>query len=195
MLLPWRVNGTLDEAEAALFDAHLAECAECRADLAAEGALRAEFAGMPLGLELRQPPQVAGTAMRTRLRAPVRRRFIARRIPLGWALAGQAAAAAAVALFFMLPQAHHESSPTYRLLGADQTRATGNVIVLFAPDATERELRAALGQAGGRLVDGPTASGAYIVQVAPGKRPVALQQLRAMSQVALAEPIDAGAGP
>ena len=150
---------------------------------------------MPLGLELRQPPQVAGTAAPTRLRAPARRRFIARRIPLGWALAGQAAAAAAVALFFMWPQANRETASTYRLLGAEEARPTGNVIVLFAPDATERELRAALEQAGGRLVDGPTASGAYIVQVAPEKRPAALARLRATSQVVLAEPVDAGAAP
>jgi hypothetical protein len=195
ILLPWRVNGTLEEAEAALVDAHLAECAECRADLAAEGALRAELAALPLGLELRQPPHVTGTAVPPRPRAPARRRFLARRIPLGWALAGQAAAAAAVALFLMVPQADRQAAPTYRLLGTEKPRATGNVIVLFAPDATERELRTALEDAGGRLVDGPTASGAYIVQVAPEKRPEALQRLRATSHVMLAEPVDAGAAP
>jgi anti-sigma factor RsiW len=37
-LLPWYVNGTLEADEAALVEAHLAECAECRADLAAEQA-------------------------------------------------------------------------------------------------------------------------------------------------------------
>jgi anti-sigma factor RsiW len=33
MLLPWHVNGSLEPGEAALVEAHLAECAECRATL------------------------------------------------------------------------------------------------------------------------------------------------------------------
>lgn len=40
-LLPWYWTGRLDEAERALVDAHLGECAECRAELEAEPALRA----------------------------------------------------------------------------------------------------------------------------------------------------------
>jgi hypothetical protein len=195
MLLPWRVNGTLDEAEATLFDAHLAECAECRADLAAEQGLRAGLADMPLGLGLREPPRVTGVAAPGRLRAPVRRRYLARRIPLGWALLGQAAAAAAIALFFVLPQADRETAPGYRLLGAEEVRPAGNVIVLFAPDATARDLRTALEQVEARLVDGPTASGAFVVRVAPGSRPAALERLRGMNGVILAEPVDAGGAP
>jgi hypothetical protein len=190
MLLPWRVNGTLDDAEAALLDAHLAECAECRADLAAETALRDAVAGMPV-------PELARPALQpsqAKLRPAARRRFLARPVPLGWALAGSAAAAAAVALFLALPPAERGADDSYQLLGSGDA-ASGNVIVMFVPDATERDMRAALEQAGGRIVDGPTPSGAYIVRVGPAERPAALERLRRASPVVLAEPVDPAGVP
>jgi hypothetical protein len=118
---------------------------------------------------------------------------VARRIPLGWALAGQAAAAAAVALFFMLPQARSERDEAYRLLAAEETRAAGNIIVMFAPDATERELRAALEQAGVRLADGPTANGAFLVR-SPPRAPGGLQRLRGTEPGRARRTVDADAG-
>ncbi|MBO0749896.1 MAG: zf-HC2 domain-containing protein, partial [Porphyrobacter sp.] len=47
-LLPWHVNGTLSADETARVDAHIAECAECRDDLAAERELAREIALLPL---------------------------------------------------------------------------------------------------------------------------------------------------
>ena len=192
LLLPWHVNGTLEEAETALLEAHLAECAECRADLAAERSLRSEIASLPMP-ELARPPGAIRAPAGAKLRPPMRRHFLARRISLGWAIAGQAAVAAAVALFLLFTPAGPGPDASYRLLGSDANEATGNVIVMFAPDATERQLRAALEQAGGRMVDGPTASGAYLVRVTPSGRPAALERLRGMEQVVLAEPVDGGA--
>src|SRR3954463_2666539 len=50
-LLPWYVNGTLEADEAAEVETHLAECAECRADLAAEQVLSRNVAALPLDVE------------------------------------------------------------------------------------------------------------------------------------------------
>ena len=193
LLMPWRINGTLDPTEAALFDAHLDECAECQADLAAETALCAGLAGMPmpeLADRSRSGPQPLGT----KRRPAGRRRFLSRRVPLGWALAAPAAAAAA-ALFLAVQVPVRDTGADYRLLGSGETGVPGNVIVMFAPDATERELRATLEQVGGRIVDGPSASGAYMIRVAPAERPAALERLRAASPVVLAEPVDAAGTP
>ena len=198
MLIPWRVNGTLEEAEAALLEAHLAECAECRADLGAETALQAAIASMPLSGEPVEPARVSGLAhLRSRRGASqtAPRRFLGRRVPLAWALAGPAAAAAALAIFLTAPRSPPPAEPAYGLLGADEQGVAGNVIVLFGSETTEREMRAALDQVGGRLVDGPTASGAYVVRVTAADRPAALERLRSMAQVVLAEPIDAAGGP
>jgi anti-sigma factor RsiW len=40
-LLPWYVNGTLDETELALVTAHVAQCARCQADVVWQERLRA----------------------------------------------------------------------------------------------------------------------------------------------------------
>ncbi len=83
----------------------------------------------------------------------------------------------------------------YRLLGSNSGERSGNAIVLFSPDAAERDLRAALERADAKVVDGPTASGAYIVRVPAETRADALEQLRGLPQVVLAEPVDAADGP
>jgi len=46
-LLAWYVSGELDAADFALVDGHLAECAECRADLQFEATLMAEVEALP----------------------------------------------------------------------------------------------------------------------------------------------------
>jgi hypothetical protein len=194
LLLPWYVNRTLEGPETALLEAHLAECAECRADLAAERLLSAELATMP-------EPEPAGLARRSsrtpKLRQPSRGRFLARRVPVGWVAGAAAAAAAVMAALLLMPPAAPEPAAdgAYRLLGSEAGSAAGNAIVMFAPTATEPQLRAALEAAGARLVDGPTASGAYIVHLAPAERPAALERLRSADEVVLAEPIDGGAAP
>jgi hypothetical protein len=187
MLLPWHVNGTLEPGEAALVEAHLGECADCRADLAANLTLREQLAAMPVELEPLRPQLFDRLEAERHGALP----FLRRRIPLGWALAGQGAlAAAAVALFVVI--APSRPADEYELLASAPAAAPrGNVIVLFAPDTTEREVRAALAAADGRVVDGPTASGAWTVHVEGSARAAALGRLRQLPQVVLAEPIDA----
>jgi hypothetical protein len=193
-LLPWYVNGTLEADEAALVEAHLAECAECRADLAAEQALSREVAALPLDVEhawsaLSDRIDAAGPPRR--LAEPVP--FLRRKVAIGWALGGPLAAAAAVAFAVaIVPGAPSPVGETYRALGSAPTAAPGNALVMFRPDARDSDLRAALTKAGARIVDGPTASGAYVVRIAPAIRAQALGGLRATPQIVLAEPIDPG---
>jgi hypothetical protein len=196
-LLPWHLNGTLTPPERALVDAHLAECGECRADLEAEAVLQGQFANLQVGTDV--DPDRGWAVLRTRVAAGAgeakveRLPLLRRRVALGWMLAGQAAVAACAAIAFMaVPRA--EPEPGYRLLGSPAQPAGGNAIVLFTPDATEHDLRAALQQAGGRIVDGPTASGAYVIRVPEAELGRALDHLRAAPAVTLAEPISSGDG-
>jgi superfamily II RNA helicase len=62
---------------------------------------------------------------------------------------------------------------------------------MFRPDTTERDLRAALVADQARLVDGPTAAGAYVLSVPGARRAAILTALRRRSGVVMAEPIDA----
>jgi len=196
-LLPWYVTGTLEADETAMVEAHLAECAECRADLVAERVLAREVAALPLDVEhawstLSDRIDAAGPPRR--LAEPVP--FLRRKVAMGWALGGLLAAAAAVAFaVVVVPGAPSPAGETYRVLGSAPTAAPGNALVMFKPDARDGDLRAALTKAGARIVDGPTASGAYVVRIAPGSRALALDGLRATPQIVLAEPIDPGLRP
>jgi hypothetical protein len=196
-LLPWYVNGTLEADEAAMVEAHLAECAECRADLAAEQVLAREVAALPLDVEhawsmLSERIDAAGPPRR--LAEPVP--FLRRKVAIGWALGGPLAAAAAVAFAVaVVPGVPSPAGQTYRALGSAPTAAPGNALVMFKPDARDSDLRGALTKAGARIVDGPTASGAYVVRIAPAGRAQALDGLRAVPQIVLAEPIDPGSQP
>lgn len=186
-LLPWRANGTLAPEEAARVDAHLELCEVCRADLAANLALRDLYVAAPLGL----PDRPANLPARM----PPRWRFLRRRVSLAWALAGQAAIAAAAALVLLVRPGADEPAEEYRLLGADTAEPRGNAIVLFAPDLPQRDLLSILEDAGAQLAGGPTASGALLVRVDPARRAEALGSLRESGQVLLAEPLDPAGEP
>jgi len=88
-----------------------------------------------------------------------------------------------------LPQAEPEA---YHALGAAPASAAGNLVVVFLPETTERQMREALKASEARLVDGPTAANGYVLRVAPARRTAALATLRADKAVVVAEPLDAG---
>ena len=192
-LLPWHVNGTLAPPEEALVSAHLAECAECRAELQAETALRDQVASLEVSVE------DGWAVLRERIEAGSRRprverlSVLRRPVAFGWMLAGQAAVAAcAVVAFMAVPRPAPEPDAAYHLLGSPSEAERGNAILLFGPGATESQLRATLEQAGARIVDGPTASGAYVIRLPQAGLTRALERLRTMPHVALAEPIAGG---
>lgn len=193
-LLPWYVNGTLDPAETALVEEHLAACADCRADLEADRALGRQVADLSMDVEH------GWAAMRTRmeatpqLRSASPMRFLRRPVAIGWAVAGQLAAAALI-VAIALPARHAQTDADYHVLGSATVAVPGNLIIQFKPDVTAGAMRAAFMRAGSRVVDGPTASGAYVLRVDGNRRDAALNQLRATPGIALAEPIDRGDQP
>ena len=196
-LLPWLINGTLAAEEAAAVDSHLAECAQCRADLLSEQALAGAVARLPADVE------ASWAAMDRRLeqitdRGPYRAstRWFRRRVPMGWVAAAPLAAAAAIALVFLNIAPPPEPAGEYRALGATTAGArTGNLVVLFSDGTSERQMRETLVAAEARLIDGPTVTGAYVLNVDEAKRDQALKQLRDSASIALAEPIDGKATP
>ena len=122
--------------------------------------------------------------------------ILRRRISLGWAVAAQAAVAAAATVAIVASWPASKPTEDYRLLASASAQpAKGNAIVLFAPEMTARDLRGALDAAGARIVGGPTASGAFVLQVDQATRTEVLGKLRGSKQVVLAEPIDPASGP
>jgi anti-sigma factor RsiW len=193
LLLPWYANGRLDAPDQARVEAHLKGCARCRAELEEELRLKSDVADLPLDVEydraamlerLNEPPPRHG-GLSTR---PGRRVGAAW---LGWGVA--AGLGVVLALGFHAPR---PAPPTvYHALSAPAGSRPGDLVVLFRPDTTESQIRAALRASGARLVDGPTAADAYVLSVPLPERDRALAELRACRGVIDAEPIDQATAP
>jgi len=191
-LLPWYVTGTLVPEEAAMVEAHLATCEACRAELETDRALGAMAASASLDVER------GWAALKTRVegdalshRRPNSAKPPARRSG-GWAVAANAASLMLIAGFAWIWA--HPQHAQYHVLSAPQVASPGNVVVIFKPTTSEQDMREMLRGAKARLVDGPTASDAYVLHVADVERAASLTKLRANGRVILAEPIDGDRG-
>lgn len=105
-----------------------------------------------------------------------------------WALAAQFAVIACLGVLLARPAADNGA---YRVLGA--SAGGGNLVVVFKPETSERELRRILQANHARMVDGPTVTDAYLLSVPDPQR--ARARLRAEPAVALAEALDGGGAP
>jgi len=183
-LLPWYAAQRIDPEDAAQVEAHLAGCASCRAELELDRRL---LAAQPLST-------IAGDVerglqhMRKLIRSEAKPAQRAPALWLRWLVGAQFAAIAVLVAMFALPRAGTE---VYHTLGAPSVSAPANAVVMFKPDATEQDIRSALRTAGARLVDGPTASNAYLLIVHSEDPAAAIARLRAQPAVLLAESLDA----
>jgi anti-sigma factor RsiW len=202
VLLPWYVNGTLDVAERAFVESHIAQCERCRSDLArlrtiaedvreldidpdrdlALGRLSARLdAGDPGALPDDDPVPV-----------PVRRRGLSAlwgdaRV-LRVLVVVQVGALAALGAIGLRTVPEVE----YRTLAAPAASTDrGRLIVAFDSAQPEVVIRRVLVAADARVVDGPTGDGLYVVEVAAARAPAVAEQLRqsgAVVRVDLATP-------
>jgi hypothetical protein len=112
---------------------------------------------------------------------------------LRWAVAAQWVLIVGLVALLARPD---EPPAAYRVLGNSAGAApVGNLVVMFQPTTTERELRRILQAQGARMVDGPTVTDAYLISVPEDNRDRALQALRADPAVKFAEALDDGGTP
>jgi len=208
-LLPWLVNGTLDDQERTQVEQHLQGCPACRAELDSMQALQSAYADS----ELVPEADAALARLRPQLQpvGPARRRSAdrARLAPFGAASgwmklapfgAGPTWIKVALAVQFCLIFAlgwqvlrPDQAGLEYHALAAagGPARAAGNVVVVFDPTAPQRDVAQILRRSDARIVDGPTAANGFVLAVAAGDLRAALERLRAEPQVVLAEPLEA----
>lgn len=184
-LLPWLVTGRLGAEEAQIAEAHLAGCAQCRDDLAWQRKLQSV-----------QPAAAAAPDMEAALARLLPRLDAQPRAPAGrpaandgrwwpWALAAQLLVIVGLGGALLARQ-----EPAYRLLGAPGVGAA-NLVVVFRPDTSEARLRALLQAQGAHVVDGPTVTRAWVLQVPSARLQGAVATLRADGAVELAEALAA----
>ena len=174
-LLPFHANGTLNRQEAERVETHLEGCASCRTELArwreVAAATRAgpEWSPSPAdfaALEARidQADGRSRDAGRG-FRQTVRSWFAVTPSPLRWALATQAALVVLLAGTVLLRPG---GAKIYETLSKPESAAPSDrarLHVVFAEDATEREIRAALQEWKAVIVNGPSANGVYTVEL------------------------------
>jgi hypothetical protein len=195
--LPWFVNGTLGGDDLALVEQHLRECARCQREVDLLRQLQtvcASDAPAPDATPAfrRLYDRINGGrrpgALGDRLRGLLRRWQLA---PgwARWAIAAEFAGMVALAVWVAPPGGG--SAALYQTLGAPAapTASVGTIAVVFLPEVKESELRRILHAAGARIVDGPTESDAYVLQVPARHREGILATLRADPAVALAQPL------
>jgi hypothetical protein len=204
-LLPWFISGRLDPAEREEVESHLSLCPGCRAEERMERRLEAEVTALPLDVEqgwarmrarLEEPTAPRRLGVAQRLASVARRGDRGLRRSRAW-LIGSVALQAAVMLLMIAviwPPARPAApiAASYHALSAAPAAPSANLLIMFRPETPERDLRAALGASQARLVDGPTAAGAYMAHVPGDRQAAALTALRARPEVALAQPIDPG---
>ncbi|HEY1879285.1 MAG TPA: zf-HC2 domain-containing protein [Caulobacteraceae bacterium] len=191
LLLPWHVSGVLDGPDQAQLEAHLADCAECRAELALERRLATEVIDLPADMApawaAMEQRLVASAPRRTK---PARRNQVQQAaksaLPwLGWAVA--AGVLMVVGLQAILPP---RPAPVYHALAAAPDRASVDVAVIFKSQTTEADIQSVLYASHARVADGPTAANAWLLSVPAQERDAAVGRLRSSPEVLTAEPLD-----
>jgi len=197
-LLPWYVNGTLQGEELDRVKQHLAGCEQCRREvdwLRDVFTACAAIAPTPDPLPLPEPGGGRGVAGRIEPRRIQSRLTAGWRSTQPWVRMLVAAQLAGLAILGTLVAFDPRDEPSYRTLGASAPSASPHdaIAVMFDPAMTEGELQRVLTKAGARIVDGPTATNAFVLEVPAARAADAVLKLRAERQVLFAEPLGARA--
>lgn len=219
-LLPWYVNGSLDQPARERVEAHLAACRRCQEEesacrrTAAEIARAGEVAPSPHPIQFQRVLARIEESEREerrhdggwRLLAPFRSLVRATPRPLRGALVAQAAVIFLLVGFLawdvLRPGAPSPEAPSaaYHTLSdpAPAPAPAFRLRVMFSPKATERQISGLLLGMRGKITDGPSPFGAYTVEVPAAGDPVRVVLARLRSEprvVAFAEPVAGEPGP
>jgi hypothetical protein len=95
------------------------------------------------------------------------------------------------ALYQLATSRADDDVAAYRGLADPVPRTSGDALVVFDPDASEAQVRSALQRRGARIVDGPTAAGAYVVRFDAAADAARLAALRSEAVIVRVEALSA----
>lgn len=206
-LLPWYVNGTLEESELEGLALHLDGCDRCRAELAQQRSLAHALRASE---EMAFSAERAFEQLRNRLNEDTERERLKREgspyglldrlregfrglaVPARWAMAAQLAVIVALgAALVREERVPDQGQPAeFQTLTRPPALAAGEaprLRVVFDATASEGDIRALLVQSGSRVVNGPSPFGVYTIEVADESGGDVLDALRSSSLVTFAE--------
>lgn len=192
-LLPWWVNGSLSGDDRAQVERHLAECAACRREAAWLRALQEEYPGG-------ESVAVDTPRMMRRLRRRITMGATVTSMPPAsvWRQRGRRliwlAATEAVLILGLGAVAFRQQHAAYHTLGASSARASV-LVVAFDPRISEARLRQLLRAGDARIVDGPTAAGAYLLRVPDARVDAARRMLHGSPEVTMVESLETDGQP
>lgn len=178
-LLPWFVNGTLNEREHSMVNDHLLGCSECNREVKA----LLESAKL-----FRSSPELSADSF-PRARSEFLRQLNGRRKATWsrrWIIPATMAACLLIAVVLIGPLSRREDS--FETLGSTQSSSGQVIQLVFQPDTLEKSIRSLVLGDQGRFISGPTAQGVYRLEVPLDRDPQrVLQRLRNHPDVQFAE--------
>jgi hypothetical protein len=191
VLLPFFANETLRGEELAFVQEHVRACEQCQREVEWLRAVYAACAADPaLQVAARDVPDwredLANRGPQPNWRARVQAGWRAAHPWTRWLLAAQLAA---IVLLGTLLASDTRDSASYRTLGAsDPSAQTRDAIaVMFDPAITESHMRRIVLDVGARIVDGPSSTAIFVLEIPAERAEQALQTLRADDGVRIAE--------
>lgn len=176
-MLPWYVNGTLEEGGQAQVRAHLRSCSACREEAALHERIAAQVRS---GRQVHPAPLASLDRLMDRIEAHEARRFRRwlqqcsrwlRGRSLERALIAQAVTICLLVLVLAWLVIRPEPTAEYRTLGSpvnDALTAAPQLQVQLHDSLTTAQVQRLLGRIDGQIVHGPTADGVYIIELGEG---------------------------
>ncbi|MFZ6723129.1 zf-HC2 domain-containing protein [Undibacterium sp. Ji49W] len=202
-LLPWYVVNTLQPDEKQLVQKHLQTCTTCKDDLqwqiklqaqepAANTAPNPERALARLLPKLdtqNKPVQPAGVKEKNSLLEHLRTLLPASGTrSMGWIMAAQTAIIVGLVVHLALPT---QDNSSYHVLGSGE-RSSGNIVVVFKPETTVKDIQRIMSLNDARIIDGPTVTNAYLLNVPDDRLTQSVDELRSEAVIELVESLQAG---
>jgi len=194
-LLPWYVNGTLHDEELSFVEEHVRGCVPCQREVEW---LRQVFVACTTMTPLEGTDDAdsrPSPAFRSEQRKEGwRTRMAEAWVPVQpWIRGAPPAQFVVIALLGALLAAEPRTAGDYRTLGtsARPVPAADAIAVIFDPAMTAGDMQRLVHGAGARIIDGPTATNVFVLDVPAGHADDALRALRAAPAVRFAEPLGA----
>jgi hypothetical protein len=104
-------------------------------------------------------------------------------------MAAQTAVIVGLVAFMALPR---QDDSSYRVLGSGE-RSSGNIVVVFKPETTVKDIQRIMSINDARIIDGPTVTNAYLLNVDDARLEQSIRELRSEAGIELVESLGSGA--